>query len=129
MCFAWLNLSRWGHTHLAVATCGVGTPSPRFSAGKVGRLVTITTTAAVFWKNCNIAECVLREISGVCVDTKPRNIEASSYCGQQKPEQWPAKRLVISCVRVYKTLDDRVNQKLTKACPEDAYSGAFKLPM
>ena len=34
-------------------------------------------TAVAFWKNSSFAECVLREISSGCVDTKLRGIEAT----------------------------------------------------
>ena len=35
------------------------------------------TTAAAFWKNGSFAERLLQEISGACVHTKPRGIEAT----------------------------------------------------
>ena len=38
---------------------------------------TITVTAMAFWKNDSFVEHVLQEISGACVDTEPRGIEAT----------------------------------------------------
>ena len=46
--------------------------------------LTITTTAAAFKKNDNFDECVLQEISGACVDTKLRCIEATCIVSGDK---------------------------------------------
>ena len=79
---------------------------------------TIVTTAEPFWMNGSFDGCVLQEISGNCVETKPRGIEAAFIisgnrgqphvslrfqCEQRKPWQWPAnKAMAFLCVRVYK---------------------------
>ena len=79
---------------------------------------TIATTATAFWMNGSFDECVLQEVSGACVHTKPRGIEATCIisgnrgrphvssrfqCEQQKPWRWPVnKSIVFLCVCVYK---------------------------
>ena len=65
---------RGGGVLLEYLTSLVHTP-PRFPTTLRSRS-TITTTAAIFWMNGRFAECVLQEISGACLDTKPRGIEA-----------------------------------------------------
>ena len=78
---------------------------------------TIVTTVAAFWINGSFNEHVLQEISGACVETKPRGMETTCIISgnggwpcvrlhfqykQQKPCRWPASRaIVLLCVRVY----------------------------
>ena len=67
-------------------------------------------TVVAFWKNSSFADCVLREISSGCVDTKLRGIEATcivsdkrgrprvsllSQCEQQKSWLWPANKTTV----------------------------------
>ena len=79
---------------------------------------TIAMTVVAFWMNGTFDERVLQEISGTCVETKPRGTEATCIvsgnrgrpcislrfqCKQQKPWRWPAnKTIVFLCVCVYK---------------------------
>ena len=77
---------------------------------------TIMITAVTFWKKGSFAKHVQWEVSGTCVDTKPRSIEATCivsgdrddpacislcfWCEPQKALWWLA--TIILCVRVYK---------------------------
>ena len=80
---------------------------------------TIKTTAVAFWKNGSFDERVLQEISGACVHTKPRDIEATciisgdrgrprvsshSQCKQHKTWQSSENEVMYSnlCVHVSK---------------------------
>ena len=45
---------------------------------------TIPTTAAALWKNGSFGKCVLQEIKGICVHTKPRGIEATCIVSADK---------------------------------------------
>ena len=63
-----------GKEHLLkYSICLVHTPPPSF----LTIFSTHESTVGAFWKNGSFSECVLREISDVFVDTKPRGIEAT----------------------------------------------------
>ena len=52
-------------------------PLPLFLLSLMQVRLTITMIGAAFWKNSSFNYCLLREISGGCVDTKPRGIKAT----------------------------------------------------
>ena len=55
---------------------------------------TIMTTVEAFWKNGSFAEHVPWEISGTCVDTKPRGTEAT--CIVSSFPVWATKTLAVA---------------------------------
>ena len=73
--------------------------------------VAIITTAMALLKNGSFAECVLRDISGACVDTKQKQLAMSVVTGEDlhtaslcKPVKSAANeiaRLVILCARIF----------------------------
>ena len=91
--------------------------------------------------NGSFDECVLQEISGACVETKPRGSAATCIisgsrgqprvslhfqCEQQKPWRWPANNAVVllcACLQILLTTE--LNQKLTKAHQEDTQYGVY----
>ena len=103
------------------------------------------TTVAAFWKNDSFAVRVLWEISGSCVDTKPRGTEATcivsakggatpckvahSQCKQQNLIVVAWKRgdsnVVRTSLRTQSTT--KLNQKLTKHSLKSLYTGRLHM--
>ena len=89
--------------------------------------------ASVFWKNGSFTVRVLQEMSGVCVDTKPRGIEAICIVSDDKGPphlslcSWQCKHLVVASERddsnfgctLSSQMMMEVNQMLTKSMPRD----------
>ena len=48
--------------------------------------LTIMTSAVAFWENVCFDECVLQDISGACVHTKPRGIEVTGIISRDRED-------------------------------------------
>ena len=92
--------------------------------------LSITNTAAAFWKNSSFADCVLLESVVPVLMLKweaSKQLASSVVIGDHPIQACTARtenlgggqwtRLVICLYTLRKTLDDRANQKLTKSMP------------